>query len=179
MALDRVIAGDATVAVPPCPEGETVITVAALLAPVAIPAWLFSHRRFTAASFDAALRGLAEVSLISVGEDARGETGFTAHRIVQAIMRDRLGEVRRTDQIIKLSIDLLVTALLQKSGDFTNWATCQLLTPSALELLRVALDDCQKFPSASLLAFNLAKYLQQVGRYREAEPLLQRSPLVV
>jgi hypothetical protein len=137
IALQRVIDGDATVGVKPCREAQKVLGVAALLAPVPIPFAIFSHPQLAMIDVDDAFRALAEVSLITTGEDDRGSGTFTVHRLVQAVMQDRLAQVGLTAECADLGIELLAGALPGNTDDTTNWETYKALAPYALAILRL------------------------------------------
>ena len=175
IALDRVISGEESGRHKARPEAETIMGVASLLAPVPIPYSTFRHPRLASADIDGAFRALAEVSLIATGEDEHGEGTFTVHRLVQAVMRDRLAEASHASEVTALAVELVTSAYPQRSEDFSNWPTCKALTAHALAILPAVPDTAETAPRASLLAFNVAKYLQAVARYSEAEPLLKRS----
>jgi tetratricopeptide (TPR) repeat protein len=175
MALDRVISGDAVAGFAPHPEAEIVMGVAALLAPVAIPLSLFNHPRLASEGFDDAFTALAEVSLISRGENAAVQSTMLVHRLVQAVMRDRLEENGSKLDTLRLALELLTSALPRQSESFANWAACAALLPHAFSVLGALPSDDISAARISLLCFNVAKYLQGVARYSEAEPLLQRS----
>ena len=64
--------------------------VAAVLAPVAVPLSVFAHPRVASDGFDDAFNALAEVSLITRGDDAFGQPAMLVHQLVQAVMRDRM-----------------------------------------------------------------------------------------
>ncbi|MGE0023020.1 MAG: tetratricopeptide repeat protein [Hyphomicrobium sp.] len=172
LALDRAIAGDATLGIKGCPEASIVMGVAALLAPVPLPFSLFSHHLLRSANLDAAFRSLGDVSLIQIAHDTGS---FSVHRVVQAIMRDRLAEAGETEHAVRLANELLTTAMPHQSEDFAHWDTCKALAPHALAVLAQSLDLDVAASRAGVLAYNLAKYLNQVARYSEAEPLLKRS----
>jgi tetratricopeptide (TPR) repeat protein len=172
IALQRVIDGDATVGVKPCPDAEVIMGVAALLAPVPIPFAIFSHPRLGSADVDGAFRAFAEVSLIATGEDDRGNGTFTVHRLVQAIMRDRLAEARLTSDCADLGVDLLATGLPDNADDFANWETCKALAPHAVAVLGVA--DERSLMGANL-ASKIGAYYRWVARYAEARTPHERA----
>lgn len=133
IALQRVIDGDAAAHVKPCPDIDIIMGVAALLAPVPIHFAIFSHPRLASVDVDGAFRALAEVSLITTSEDDCDNGTFTVHRLVQAIMRDRLADAGLTADYADLGIDLLDTrmpstspacsmsrATWQRRADFTS-----------------------------------------------------------
>jgi tetratricopeptide (TPR) repeat protein len=106
--------------------------------------------------------------------DERGEGAFTVHRLVQVVMRDRLAEAARVSEIMALALELVTYAFPRKSAEFSNWPVCKVLTPHALAILHAVPDTAEAASRVSLLAFNIARYLQPAARYSEAEPLLKR-----
>jgi len=175
IALERVIAGDATAGVKACPEAEIVMGVAALLAPVPIPASLFSGRRFANADVDAAFRALSEVSLIAAGEDSRGETVFTVHRLVQHVMADRLAEAGETADKVALAVDLLNLATPREPGKFESWEVCATLLPHAESALAHAETFNVSSRLTALLAIKAGQYLDGRHDPRAALPLLEKA----
>ncbi len=175
LALDRVISGDAEAGFQAHPEAEIIIGVAALLAPVAIPLSIFAHPRVTSDGFDDAFNALAEFSLITRGDDTTGQPAILVHRLVQAVMRDRLEENGSRQEVLRLAVELMTSAMPQRSDEFANWSKCAGLLPHAFALLGALPSDDISAGRSALLGYNVAKYLQQIARYSEAEPLLQRS----
>ncbi len=175
LALERAIAGDATLGIKACPEVEIVMGVAAHLAPVPIPFSLFDHPRLGDADLDTAFRTLTVFSLIAADADGSGDGAFTVHRLVQTIMQERLAANGDTVVTVNLALALLVAAFPSKAQDILQWETCSILAPHALTCIELSdINDTTQSDSA-LLGFNLAKYFQAIARYGEAEPLLTRS----
>jgi hypothetical protein len=184
IAFQRVIDGDATVGVKPCPEAHKVLGVAALLAPVPIPFAIFSHPGLGSADIDGAFRALAEVSLITRGEDDRGNGTFTVHRLVQAIMQERLAEAGLTVDCANFSIELLrhlatqsyapvSGRLLKRAEIFHHFAATSGSAVDGQRLLERAVAVGEKvlgsehLETARLLA-ELATLLHARGRFRDA-----------
>ncbi len=165
LALERAINGDATLGVKACPEAGIVMGVAALLAPVPIPFSLFSHPRLAAADLDAAFRALADVSLIAVDADA---SAFTLHRVVQAIMRERLAEGGDIEQIAGLGVALLLQEFPSET-DYRSWPLCAQLAPHIVSLLDQDSINSADRAHAGLVGYNLAKYYNDVLQPAEAE----------
>jgi hypothetical protein len=138
IALQRVIDGDATVGVKPCPEAQKVLGVAALLAPVPIPFAIFTHPQLATVLVDAAFRALAEVSLITTGEEYRGNGTFTLHRLVQSIMRERLEETALTTEYADLGIELLATGAPDSADEFANGIRARLLLRTRSRFFRLS-----------------------------------------
>jgi tetratricopeptide (TPR) repeat protein len=173
IALERVINGDATLGVKPCPGAEKVLGVAALLAPVAIPFAIYSHPRLGSADVDAAFIALAEVSLITIGKDDHGSGTFTVHRLVQAV--DRLANAALTTDCANLGIDMLDTGLPDDAGDIGTWETCKVLAPHALAVLRLEPIEERSQLSAASLSSKIGRYFQEVARYAAARRLDERA----
>jgi tetratricopeptide (TPR) repeat protein len=175
VALQRVIDGDATVDAKPCPEAQKVLGVAALLAPVPIPFAIFSHPRLAMVDVDSAFRSLAEVSLIVTGEDNRGNGTFTVHRLVQAIMQERLAEAGLTADCADLGIELLARRVRYEAHDIATWETCKALAPHAVAALRLdPVGECYQLSAASL-GSKIGLYFMKIARYASARPLLERA----
>ena len=175
LALERVIAGDPIANIDACPEAKTVIGVAALMAPTPIPISLFSQHRISSFDFDAAIRALSGVSLLSVVENESGDATLTVHRLVQAVMRDKLGEDRSKDKILELAVELLCSIIPQQPSDFVTWKACKALAPHALEILKLARKLKKNYLQIGIIAFNVAQYLQAVANYSQVESLLKQS----
>jgi tetratricopeptide (TPR) repeat protein len=175
IALRRAIDGDATLCAKPCPDAETIMGIAALLAPVPIPFAIFSRPRLGTADVDGAFRALAEVSLITTGEDDLGNGTFSVHRLVQAIMRVRLAEAGLTADCTDLGIELLATGAPDNSDDIASWETYKALAPHALAALQFepVEERCQL--SAASLGSKIGVYFYHIARYAEARPLHERA----
>jgi tetratricopeptide (TPR) repeat protein len=175
IALQRVIDGDAAVGVKPCPDAELVMGVAALLAPVPIPFAIFSHPKLAMVDVDGAFRALAEVSLINTGEDERGKGAFTVHRLVQAVMQDRLADTVLTTDCANLGIELLAAGVPDNANDIANWDTYKALAPHALAVLRFEPVEEHGQLSAVALSSKIGVYFIRIARYAAARPLLERA----
>ena len=144
--------------------------VAALLAPVAIPSSLFNHPRLASPGYDAAFNALAEVSLITPGEDAAGQSTVTVHRLVQAVNLDRIAETGHLPQLTELAVELLVTAIPNRVRQTTPPGRSA--NPSPLMRWRFSKQPFETAGGkgrAALLAFNVAKYFKYISRATEAE----------
>jgi tetratricopeptide (TPR) repeat protein len=175
IALQRVIEGEATIGAKACPGAQKVLGVAALLAPVPIPFAIFSHPRLGEADVDGAFRALAEVSLIATGEDEHGNGTFTVHRLVQAIMRERLVEAGLTADCGDLGLELLAEAVPNGSNDVANWATFRALAPHALAVLKLEPAKERDQLRAASLGAKIGLYFSQMARYAEARQLSERA----
>jgi tetratricopeptide (TPR) repeat protein len=145
--------------------------VAALLAPVPIPFAIFSQPWLGSFDVDGAFRALAEVSLITTGEDDYGT--FTVHRLVQTIMRERLAELGLTASYADLGLVMLSVGVPHDTDQAANGETLKALAPHALALLRFEHAEERGQRNAASLSSRIGKYFLQVARYAEARPLLQ------
>jgi tetratricopeptide (TPR) repeat protein len=171
IALRRVIHGDAEGGVEPCPDAEIIMGVAALMAPVPIPFAIFSHPRLASTDVDGAFRALTEVSLVTTGEDDRGNGAFTVHRLVQAIMEERLAGTGRITDCANLGIELLFAGVPDDVANKANWETSKALAPHALAVLGKGTPD----QLTAKLALKIGAYYQEAARYAEAQRLLERA----
>jgi len=76
--------------------------------------------------FDDILAALLQYSLIKAGEDS-----FSIHRLVQAVIRDRMDEDSRT-ACAATAIKIVNGAFPFDSDDVRTWETCSKLLPHAL-----------------------------------------------
>ncbi len=79
-----------------CPEAEQLMAIAAFLAPDRIPLDLITADVMSESARDEALAALADVSLITHETLEDGARGFSVHRLVQAVVRGRLGGRQRS-----------------------------------------------------------------------------------
>jgi tetratricopeptide (TPR) repeat protein len=174
LALARVIKGDRTAGVRACPGAKIVMGVAAMLAPEAIPVFLFEHAQLASADVDTALRALAVVSLITA-RDERGETTIAVHRVVQFVMRERLKRSGATAKLAELAMTLILAKVPDSPSQYENWTKCATLVPHATIVLNR--QGCQDRGGRheALLSVFVGQYL--LGRFETlaALPYLKRA----
>jgi tetratricopeptide (TPR) repeat protein len=116
-----------------------------------------------------ALTPLTRYSLIE--RDKECET-FSVHRLVQAVMRERLGEAQRewAERAVRAT-----NAAFPESGDFKHWPMLERLTPHGAHLEKVIEEFGIEFLEAGRLLNQTGYYLKERGRYAEAKPMYERA----
>ena len=116
-----------------------------------------------------AIKALRQYSLI----DASGE-GLSVHRLVQAVVRDRLGEDDRkgwTETVVRL----LSAAFTFDSDDVQTWHQCSRLLPHALAAAAHA-ETREVAPEVTLHILNqTGVYLHGRAEFAEAKVLYDRA----
>ena len=118
--------------------------------------------------FDA-LAGLAGFSMLRW--DADSET-VSVHRVVQQILRDRIGN--DTARWVKHSAELLNAVLPDAPGDVRAWKRWEPLRPHVAAAIEHA-DQAGIAHPTSRLMNQLAQLLYAKALYPQAEPLMRRS----
>ncbi|MDQ2888143.1 MAG: tetratricopeptide repeat protein [Chloroflexota bacterium] len=144
---------------------ETIVTEGAehlgdQLAPVAADAYLFAQ----------AIEALRAYSLLT--RDPRTQT-LSVHRLVQAVTQDSLPT--QDAQQWKQRAVLAVSAARPDVTDVKQWPACERWLPHALLCATWIEQQQVSRPEAALLLNAAGYYLDDRGRYREAEPLYQRA----
>ena len=161
------------------PAGIGLLNLCAYLAPDGIPLPLLAAAaadlpKSLALALDdplqmnEAVAGLRRYSLVDGGAEA-----LSVHRLVQAVVRDQMGDVARTTWLEACL--MLLDGSFPQSGDVSTWSTCARLLPHVL----VATDHAEGFSVAAemraRLMSNAVSYLSSRARYGEAEPLCRRA----
>jgi tetratricopeptide (TPR) repeat protein len=99
--------------------------------------------------------------------------GFTVHRLVQEITRQRLSDNERHDTF-DLARALLERALPSPEWDQKGWRLWEQLAPHCRNLLN-RIQDHGLEPKATRIMNELAIWLMKRADHREAEPLYRRA----
>ncbi|HEU5378618.1 MAG TPA: tetratricopeptide repeat protein [Ktedonobacteraceae bacterium] len=162
------------------PAAAELLRFCAFLAPDAIPEELFtknaSHLGKILASaatdplrFNEAIATLRAHSLLT--RDPVAHT-LSVHRLVQAILRNRLSPRQRTQRMKRAILTLNAAS---PDPDFAYWPTFERLLPHALLCATWIEQASLEIPDAAHLLNQTGSYLYDRARYIEAEPLLQRA----
>jgi tetratricopeptide (TPR) repeat protein len=103
------------------------------------------------------------------------EQTLSIHRLVQAVLQDTMTEEKRkqwTRQVIA-ALDAVFPEV-PAAAAYSAWKQGERLVPHALLCLHRARATNDSLTVASL-AYKVAQYLRERGRYAEAEPLYQRA----
>lgn len=143
LALDEIVKGGPAGDPPPCPEAETVIGVLAHLAPEQVPEHLLvplytgGGAAMAEAQLDRALEELAAAGLVAWGEFEDGAPHLNMHRLVQEIVRARLADQGRAEEIAALATRA-VESTFDTSGSVVAQIRNHRWLPQAIEAVRRA-----------------------------------------
>ena len=134
-----------------------------------------------------AVAALAEVSLVTREVLDDGTPAISLHRLVQEVVRQRLG--KRVRVIAEITTKLVADAFPAPVNDVRNWPACRRLETHAAAVLtfpsetsKAAQETTLPLPKYRLLLvgrmrvqFAYAVYLDLRAAYGEAEPLMRRA----
>lgn len=147
----------------------------AFFAPERIPRELFLSETIANGVFaagggelalDDAIGRILSFSLVTADD-----TTLSMHRLVQHVIRDRLGE--RRDHWLTRAQELLIAGFPVNSEDPGTWATCDRLLPHALASCGHATEDAGA--QTAILLGRVGDYLVERGEYRAAISTLDRA----
>jgi len=113
---------------------------------------------------------LNEVSLVTLETLDDGSPGISVHRLVQAVMRGRLREMKEHENVAALATELVEEAF-PSSSHARSWPDCERLGPHALALLllepvsanRKALEK-KKLLRDKMFEYDLSRKLTEADR---------------
>lgn len=155
------------------PMAEKLLGLCAFLAPDRIPLDLFPESLMPPIEKGEAVAALAGVSLVSPETLPDGTGGVSVHRLVQAVMRARLGE--RAADVAAEAVELVAKAFPTNPSDVRNWPACEKLADHAIAVLGHVPDDGKAATAAAVLANQLGQFAFGRATYSEAEPLMRRA----
>jgi tetratricopeptide (TPR) repeat protein len=171
VSLDRVHAQ--------APAAEALLSLCAFLAaevprdlpvrhPDVLPGDLAAMARDRLA-YNRALAAIGRYSLAAVSPSVVG-----LHRLVQAVIRARLGEAGERAWA-EAAVNLLRAAFPNESWEVSSWPECELLLPHLLAVAGHAERLGIAGEAASWLLDRASTYLRERGQYRQAKPLAERG----
>jgi tetratricopeptide (TPR) repeat protein len=146
------------------------LNILACLAPEPIPVLLLEGVPVNGADARDALGGLVSWSLARWTADGEG---FTVHRLVQEITRQRLSENEK-ESALECALLILEDKLPSPDWDKIGWQLWERLAPHCRTLLGW-LRDHPLEPKATWLLNHLAGWLTNRAEYAEAQPLFQQA----
>ena len=157
-----------------------ILRVCALLHPDAIPEELFlqgaAHLGPALAAIETDPLGfnnaLAIIQNYSLLRRSSQERTLSMHRVVQAVLTDRMTRQERDQWIDRVIATLNVLFPEVRNQGWEQWSQCGRLLPHALTITATAQQH--NLELASLLT-KMADYLLQRAQYQQAEPLYQRA----
>jgi tetratricopeptide (TPR) repeat protein len=178
-------------AISTAPEAETLLGIAAYLAPDRIPFDIIKVSTFpgvlvalAGGALDVmseiergeAVAALSEGSLITLETLDDNSKGFSVHRLLQSVMRERLGETG--EAFAALATRLVVDAYPRgdrSPDDVRFWPACRRLEGHASAVLTVAPDVGAAARYTSQLLNQYAAHLRGRAEFALAEPLMRRA----
>ena len=158
------------------PEAERLLAIAAFLAPDRIPLAIVTADMMPEIEKGEAVAALAEVSLVTRETLDDGSPAISLHRLVQEVMRRRLGE--GAAEAATLATRLVADAYPSGDNDpsdVRNWPACRRLEAHAASVLAFAPDTGEAAQKTSLLLNQYALHLKARADYAQAEPLYRRA----
>lgn len=167
LALDKAATG--------CPEAEKMMGIAAYLAPDRIPLDIITHDVMSDIERGEAVAALAEVSLVSQETLEDGTPGISVHRLVQEVMRGRLGEAgtAAAEQAMVL-VSMAYPSGEKSPTDVRNWPACRRLEAHAKAVLEHLPGTCKPIGELLLLLNQLGQHLHARAEFASAEQMIRR-----
>ncbi|MGB0084687.1 MAG: FxSxx-COOH system tetratricopeptide repeat protein, partial [Rhodomicrobiaceae bacterium] len=161
-----------------CPEAETLMGIAAFLAPDRIPLDIITADVIGEAELNKAVAALYNVSLITHETLDDGSRGISLHRLVQEVMRARLAERGEAESTAATALRLVAAAFPsgeEPPDDVRNWPSCIRLASHATTSLLSVPDTGEGAKKTSYLCNQTALYLLSRADYKAAAPLMRRA----
>jgi Tfp pilus assembly protein PilF len=160
-----------------CPEAERLMGLFSVLAPERIPLAIVEPRTMSAIELGEAVAALAEVSLVKLEKFEDGSPAVSVHRLVQAVMRERLAAAGRAEATVALAVSLLYDSLPYtfNSDDVANWPTWTRLLPHARAIFPVAPETGKAARKTALLLKHSALFCKARAEYKAAEAQFRRA----
>ena len=117
-------------------------------------------------------RALAAIGRYSLAAVSPASVGL--HRLVQAVIRARLGEAGERAWA-EAAVTLLRAAFPNESWEVSSWPACELLLPHLLAVAEHAQRLGIAGEAASWLLDRASTYLRERGQYRQAAPLAEQG----
>ena len=156
-----------------CPEAEKLMGICAFLAPDRIPLDIVTKDVMSEIERGEAVAALQEVSLVTLETLDDGSAGLSLHRLVQEVMRGRLGQ--RKPEMAALATRLMADAYPNPASDVRNWPACRRLESHAIAVLAAAPDEGEPARKTVLLLNQHGVHLNARADFAGAEPLMRRA----
>ena len=158
-----------------CPKAEPLMGLCAFLAPDRIPLGLFPADVLSEVERDEAVIALHKLSLVNLEPLDDDSRAISVHRLVQAVMRERLRQIGEHDNAAALATELVADAYPRNTEDVRNWPAGARLTPHAMAVFEHAFDSGKGAEKTALLLNQTALNYLSRAAYAEAEPLMRRA----
>ena len=187
LGLERVLAGQPELGVPPQPRAEELMGIMAYLGPDGIPLDLFPESLFSRDELSCLAAALNDVALLTRTRLPGGAPAVNVHRLVQRVMQVRLSARASASASAAAAVMLVADAFPsfdgdQHPGDVRSLPRCHLLAPHVVSVLGLALDEGAATEKVRRLFGSHAVYVMRWGceslrallldmRFAEAEQL--------
>jgi tetratricopeptide (TPR) repeat protein len=175
LGLERVLAGQPELGVPPQPRAEELMGIMAHLAPDGIPLELFPESLFSRDELSGLIAALNEAALLTRMRLPEGAPAVNVHRLVQRVMQVRLAAKASASASAAAAVTLVADAFPYDSDDVRFWPRCRHLEPHAVAALAHAPDEGDAAEKTAYLLSQYALHLRARANYAEAEPLCRRA----
>ncbi|MEM6436177.1 MAG: tetratricopeptide repeat protein [Cyanobacteria bacterium P01_D01_bin.115] len=101
-----------------------------------------------------------------------GQDGYSVHRLVQAVVRNELDEATQTNSLERA---ILAVNSAYPGSDFKQWPICEQLLPHWLQVYQQAQRADTQSEALGRVLNQAGYYLDDQGRYSDAEPLYQEA----
>ncbi|KAG9244063.1 hypothetical protein BJ878DRAFT_576053 [Calycina marina] len=152
------------------PQAAELISLMAMLDRQGIPEFLLNVRFSNPLDLEDATGSLGEISLITIEKSGKI---FGMHRLVQLATRKWIE--RYVDRKLWWGEAFKTISKAFPNGSYTNWKTCETLSPHALQVLTYGLESSQSMLDRPSLLYNMAWYNRIQGRYEVAKAESQES----
>jgi len=180
LGLERVLAGQPEMGVPPQPRAEELIGIMAYLGPDGIPLDLFPESLFSRDELSGLVAALNDAALLTRTRLPGSAPAVNVHRLVQRVMQVRLAANAIASASAAAAVTLIADAFPGGDGEQTpddvrSWPRCRVLEPHAIAVLAFAPDEGDAAGKTALLLNQYAVHLKARADYAGAEPLYRRS----
>jgi len=178
LGLERVLAGQPDLSVPPQPRAEELMGIMAYLGSDGIPLDIFPERLFSRDELSSLVAALNEAALLTRTRLPGGAPAVNVHRLVQRVMHVRLAG--KASASAAAAVTLVADAFPGGDGDkdlsdVRSWPRCRLVEPHAVAALLHAPDEGDAAEKTAFLLSQYALHLRARADYAEAERLNRRS----
>jgi hypothetical protein len=163
LGLERVLAGQPDLGVPPQPRAEEIMGIMAYLAPDGIPLDIFPESLFSQDDLSGLVTALNEAALLTRARLPGGAPAVNVHRLVQRVMQVRLAAKSIASASAAAAATLVADAFPRGDpapNDVRSWPRCRLLEPHAVAALAHAPDEGDAAEKTDLLLCQYALHLR-------------------
>ena len=170
LGLERVLAGQPELGVPPQPRAEELMGIMAYLGSEGIPLELFPESLFSREELSGLVAALNEAALLTRTRLPGGASAaVNVHRLVQRVMQLRLAA--KASAAASAAVTLVADAFPcgdgdQAPDDVRSWPRCRFLEPHAVAALAHAPDEGDAAEKTGLLLNQYALHLSAGGLRR-------------